>query len=160
MWCDPLWPSQHVLPSISSPGLVDPLKQVICVASNSASALMICWATASTMGITMAVVEVLLSHIDKKAVLLMNPNVSLKREGCQCGRWLLALPPLIFYCQGCCSGAGMSRFPKHGRLRFLTAMNSEDSHRQVGIKVAQVKGRDFTGLLSLEAVNISSPKTE
>jgi hypothetical protein len=28
----------------------------------------------------MAAVEVLLSHIDKKAVLLMNPNVSLQQE--------------------------------------------------------------------------------
>lgn len=80
-WLDPTAASQHVIPSISSPWLTDPLIRVIWVASTSASALMICCATASTMGITMAAVEVLLSHMDKKAVLLMNPNVSLKWEG-------------------------------------------------------------------------------
>lgn len=51
------------------------------MASTSAWALMICWATASTMGITMAAVDVLLSHMDRKAVLLMSPSVSLEQEG-------------------------------------------------------------------------------
>lgn len=64
---------------------MEPLEQDISNASASASALVICWATASTIGITMAAAEVLLSHIDKKAQLTMKPSVSLEQERRVCG---------------------------------------------------------------------------
>lgn len=80
-WLDPTAASQHVIPSISSPWLTDPLIRVIWVASTSASALMICCATASTMGITMAAVEVLLSHMDKKAGTAHEPQCQPEMRG-------------------------------------------------------------------------------
>ena len=42
---------------------------------------MSCWRTASAMGITMAVVEVLLSHMDRKVVQHMKPRNSLGTRG-------------------------------------------------------------------------------
>lgn len=41
-----------------------------------------CWRTASAMGITMAVVDVLLSHMDRNTVQHMKPSTNLdEREG-------------------------------------------------------------------------------
>lgn len=74
-----------------------PLRQSSSVAStvsesswvSATPVLMSCCRTASAMGITMAVVEVLLSHMDRKTVQHMKPSTNLRihtgeRRSCVC----------------------------------------------------------------------------
>lgn len=69
--CD--WP-----PSSWSAGLQMPFSDLSCWLLTWPSALMTCCITASTIGITMATVEVLLSHMERKAQPTMKPSINLQ----------------------------------------------------------------------------------
>lgn len=64
------------------------------LASVAVLAASICCSTASTMGTIMAVVAVLLIHMERKAVTPMKPSISLQRRSRKESRRIPPCPPL------------------------------------------------------------------
>ncbi len=65
------------LPSSWRAGLAMPFTAPLWSLLASSLAFKTCWITASTIGITIATVEVLLSHMERKAQPTMNPSINL-----------------------------------------------------------------------------------